>query len=78
MVSFLPSRNGPRGQSEEKNVLLQREELVTANEDLVASLEGFALNTLGGLDGEVDLVDRSEDLVNLTDLGLLRELVSSS
>lgn len=78
MVSFLSSRNGPRGLREGKDILLQRKELVTTNEDLVASLEGFALNTLGGLNGEVDLVDGSEDLVNLADLGLLQELVSSS
>ena len=60
------------------NVLLQREELVTADEDLVTRLEGSRDNALLGLDGEVHLVDGTEDLVNLTDLGLLRELVSSN
>lgn len=60
------------------NVLLQREELVTADEDLVTRLEGGCDNALLGLDGEVHLVDGTEDLVNLTDLGLLWELVSSN
>lgn len=60
------------------NVLLQRQELVTADEDLVTRLEGCTLDSLLGLDGKVNLVDGAEDLVNLADLGLLWEPVSSN
>lgn len=43
----------------ECNVLLQGKELVTADEDLVARLEGSRDNALLRLDGEVHLVDRA-------------------
>ena len=52
------------------SVPLERQELVTADEELVAVLEGSCDDTLLGLDGEVDLVDGAEDLVNFADSGL--------
>lgn len=53
--------------------LLEREELVAANVDLVASLKAGGVDAVAGLDGEVDLVQRAEDLVDLADLGLVLE-----
>lgn len=41
------------------NILLQGKQLVTANENLVTGLEGGCDNTVLGLDGEVNLVDRA-------------------
>lgn len=54
------------------NILLQGKQLVTTNEHLVAGLEGGCDNTILGLDGEVDLVDRAEDLVDLANGSLSR------
>ena len=53
--------------------LLEGEELVAANVDLVARLEAGGVDTVAGLDGEVDLVQRAEDLVDLADLRLVLE-----
>ena len=53
--------------------LLEGEELVAANVDLVASLEAGGVDAITGLDGEVDLVQRAEDLVDLADLRLVLE-----
>ena len=57
---------------EQRIVLLEREQLISANVDLVTSLEGSSDNTVLGLHGEVDLVDRTENFVDLADLGLYR------
>jgi hypothetical protein len=51
--------------------LLEGEELVAANVDLVARLEAGGVDAVAGLDGEVDLVQRAEDLVDLADLRLV-------
>lgn len=48
-------------------LLFQRQELVTTNVELVACLERGGLDAFLWLDGEVDLVDRSQDLVDLAD-----------
>lgn len=53
------------------NVLLQGKQLVAADKHLVTGLEGCGDDTLLGLDGEVDLVDRTQDLVDLANGGLL-------
>lgn len=53
--------------------LLEGEELVAANVDLVAGLEAGGVDAVAGLDGEVDLVQRAEDLVDLADLRLVLE-----
>ena len=53
--------------------LLEGEELVAANVDLVARLEAGGVDAVAGLDGEVDLVQRAEDLVDLADLRLVLE-----
>jgi hypothetical protein len=53
--------------------LLEGKELVAANVDLVASLEAGSVDAVTGLDGEVDLVQRAEDLVDLADLRLVLE-----
>lgn len=53
--------------------LLEGEELVAANVDLVASLEAGSVDAVTGLDGEVDLVQRAEDLIDLADLRLVLE-----
>lgn len=39
------------------DILLERQELVTTDEDLVTGLERGCDNAVLGLDGEVDLVD---------------------
>ena len=57
------------------SVPLERQELVTADEELVAVLERSCDDTLLGLDSEVDLVDGAEDLVNFADSGLDWSLV---
>jgi len=48
-------------------ILLQRKQLITANKHLVAGLERSCDNSLLGLDGEVHLVDRTQNLVDLAD-----------
>ena len=53
--------------------LLEGQELVAANVDLVAGLEAGGVDTVAGLDSEVDLVQRAEDLVDLADLRLVLE-----
>jgi hypothetical protein len=55
-----------------QHILLQREQLVTADEDLVTRLERGSDNALLGLDGEVHLVDGTQNLVDLADGSLLR------
>jgi hypothetical protein len=45
--------------------LLDRKELITTNIDLVAGLEGRRDDPFLGLDGEVYLVDRAENFVDL-------------
>ena len=57
------------------NLLLQRKKLVATNEDLVTGLERSRDNSFLGLDGEVDLVDRTEDLIDLSDRGLRQILL---
>lgn len=52
------------------NILLQGKKLISTNVDLVTGLEGSSDNTVLGLDGEVDLVDRAKDFIDLADLGL--------
>lgn len=53
--------------------LLEREELLGANEELVAGLERGGLDALGRFYGEVDLVDGAEHLVDLADGRLVLE-----
>jgi hypothetical protein len=53
--------------------LLEGEELLAADEELVAGLEAGGLDAVAGLDGEVDLVDGAEDLVDLADGRLVLE-----
>lgn len=53
--------------------LLEGEELVAANVNLVASLEAGGVDAVAGLDGEVDLVQRAEDLIDFADLRLVLE-----
>ena len=54
-----------------RDVPLEGKELVAANVELVAVLEGSSNDTLLGLDGEVDLVDGAEDLVDFADSSLV-------
>lgn len=42
--------------------------------ELIAALEGGGLNTLGGLNGEVDVVDGAEDFIYLADRGLVLQV----
>lgn len=53
--------------------LLEREELLRADEELVAWLEAGRLDALAGFYGEVYLVDGAEDLVDLADGCLVLE-----
>jgi len=53
--------------------LLEREELLRANEELVAGLERSGLDALGRFYGKVDLVDGAEHLVDLADGCLVLE-----
>ena len=53
---------------------LDGEELVAADVDLVTLIEAARDHALLHLDGEVHLVDRPEDLVDLADDGLVREV----
>lgn len=53
------------------DVLLQGEQLVTADKHLVTGLERSCNNALLGFDGEVDLVDRAQNLIDLADRSLL-------
>jgi hypothetical protein len=62
---------------EDKNVLLQREQLVAADEDLVTGLERGRDNALLGLDGEVHLVDGSENFVDLANGSLPQQELDS-
>ena len=50
---------------------LQRQQLVRGDEELVALLERLGLDAFRGLDGEEHLVQGTEDLVDLTHLGLV-------
>lgn len=62
----------PREQrGEQGNVPLKRQELVASNVELVALLEGSGHDAVLRLDGEEDLVQRAEDLVDFADDGLL-------
>lgn len=58
----------------EEDVLVQRKQLVTANVELVALLEGLGLDAFGRLNGKVDLCDGSKDLVDLSDGCLVLEV----
>lgn len=53
--------------------LLEGEELLAADEELVAGLEAGGLDAVAGLDGKVYLVDGTEDLVHLADGRLVLE-----
>lgn len=53
--------------------LLERQQLLGGNVELVALLEGGGLDALGGLDGEEDLVDGAEHLVDFADGRLVLE-----
>jgi hypothetical protein len=57
-------RAGPLGLGEEP---VKRQQLVAANVELVAGLEGLCLDAFLRLDGEVDLVQWAEDLVDFAD-----------
>lgn len=53
---------------------VEGQELVAANVELVAGLEGLGLDAFLGLDGEVDLVQGTADLVDLADGCLVLEI----
>jgi hypothetical protein len=57
-----------------QNVLLKWKKLVSSNIDLVARLEGCRDNALLRLDGEVDLVDGTENFVDLADRSLMKSV----
>ena len=57
-----------------QNVLLKRKKLVSSNVDLVARLKGCRNNALLRLDGEVDLVDGTENFVDLANRGLMKRV----
>jgi hypothetical protein len=57
-----------------ENVLLKRKKLVSSNVDLVARLEGCRNNALLRLDGEVDLVNGTENFVDLANRGLMKRV----
>jgi len=46
--------------------LLQRQELISPNVELVPLFEGLRLDALLGLNSEENAVQRSEDLIDLT------------
>ena len=56
---------GSRGRLGLREELLERKELLAGDVELVANLEGSSLDALGRLDGEVDLVDGTENFVDL-------------
>lgn len=64
-------RNRERTKGKQGNVPLKRQELVASNVELVALLEGSGYDAVLRLDGEEDLVQRAEDLVDFSDDGLL-------
>jgi hypothetical protein len=53
--------------------LLEGKELVAANVNLVTSLEAGSMDAITRLDGEVDLVQRAENFIDLADLRLVLE-----
>lgn len=53
---------------------LEGEELIRGDEDLVVNLEGGGNHAVLELDGEVELVHGTQDLVDLADLGLVLEV----
>jgi hypothetical protein len=57
-----------------QNVLLKRKKLVSSNVDLVARLEGCRNNALLRLDGKVDLVNGTENFVDLANRGLMKRV----
>jgi hypothetical protein len=52
----------------------ERQELVGADVHFIVHLEGFGIHTVIRLDGEVNLVDRTENLLNLANLGLILQI----
>lgn len=52
----------------------QGQQLVWPNVELVPFLKGVGLDTVGGLDGEKDLVQGTQDLVDLTNLALVLQV----
>lgn len=52
------------------NILLKRKKLVSSNVELVAGLERSGDDSLLGLDGEVNLVDRAQNFINLSNRSL--------
>lgn len=55
----------------EFSVLFQRQQLVSTDVELISGLEGCCDNSVLRFDGEVDLVYRSEDLVDFANSGLV-------
>lgn len=53
-----------RGRLGLRKETVEGQELVAADVELVAGLEGLGLDAILGLDGEVDLVQRAEDFVD--------------
>jgi len=54
--------------------LLKWEKLIASDVELVAGFEGGCLDAFSRLDGEVNLIDRSQNLVNLADGCLVLEV----
>lgn len=53
-----------------EDILLQGKQLVATDEDLVTRLERSCDNAFLGLDGEVNLVDGTQDLIDLANWSL--------
>lgn len=66
---------GTWGRLRLRQELLQWQELLGSDVELVALFEGSGLDALGGLNGEVNLVNGSEDFVDLANGSLQKKLV---
>jgi hypothetical protein len=53
---------------------LDREEFIWSDVELVTFLERISLNTFTWLDGEENFIQWAENLINLTNLGLVLEI----
>lgn len=56
---------------------LQWKQLVGSNVKLVSLLKRIGLDSFGGFDGEKHLVERSQDLVNLSHLAFVLKIYRS-
>ena len=63
-----------RGRLGLRKETVEGQELVAADVELVAGLEGLGLDAILGLDGEVDLVQGTADFIDFTDGSLVLEV----